>query len=414
MTKSSFSSRACYRGRGGAWIHAGFTLIELMISMVIGLLLVLAMVTLLINVSRNNSELSKTNRLIENGRFALQLLEADIAHAGFWGGYIPQFDSLTVSGIPPDYPSAVPDPCLAYTSWTAAIKTNLIGIPVQGYEIPATVPTPTLSVCASKITNPKANTDVLFVRHLEPCVPGATNCAALTDNDLYFQQARCGTAAIPSLAYAFEKYVAANASTLFPLQNRDCATAAELRRFVSNLYYIRDYAVTAGDGLPTLMRSQFGVSSTLPEHQPAEALIEGIEGFRIEYGVDNLSDNGTNIVTGVDSGGTYDFRNKQDQAIKWANLDNKTSPTNRGDGIPDAAYVQCTTASPCTVAQLANTVAVRIYVLVRSEQTTPGYIDGKTYNLGSTTLGPFNDAYKRHLFTQTIRLNNISTRRETP
>ena len=45
----------------------------------------------LINISRNNSELSKTNRVIENGRFALQLLAADVAHAGFWGGYLPAF-----------------------------------------------------------------------------------------------------------------------------------------------------------------------------------------------------------------------------------------------------------------------------------------------------------------------------------
>jgi type IV pilus assembly protein PilW len=35
--------------------------------------------------------------------------------------------------------------------------------------------------------------------------------------------------------------------------------------------------------------------------------------------------------------------------------------------------------------------------------------------LGSAAaVGPFNDGYKRHLFTQTIRLTNISMRRETP
>lgn len=409
MTRTRFSSRACHRGTGGAWIHAGFTLIELMISMAIGLLLVLAMMTLLINVNRNNSELSKTTRLIENGRFALQLLAADISHAGFWGGYVPQFDDLTTSGVPPDFPSAVPDPCLAYASWTAAVKTNLIGIPVQGYEIPAAVPSPTLSVCASRVTSPKAKTDVLFVRHVERtanCNPAVLNvagkddCPLPTENALYFQIQRCGTTAFAPTPYAFEQYVAANDAVLFPLQDRNCTASAERRTFVSNLYYIRDYAVTAGDGLPTLMRSQFGVSAGLLEHKSAEALIEGIEGFRVEYGVDSLSDTGAAVNSGA--------------AITWANSANKISPTNHGDGIPDAGYVQCTTASPCTVAQLANTVAVRIYVLVRSERTTPGYTDSKTYNLGSTSLGPFNDAYKRHLFTQTVRLNNISTRRETP
>jgi type IV pilus assembly protein PilW len=61
-----------------------------------------------------------------------------------------------------------------------------------------------------------------------------------------------------------------------------------------------------------------------------------------------------------------------------------------------------------------NVVAVKLYVLVRSDVVTPGYTDEKTYNLGSTTLGPFKDGFKRHLFTQTIRLVNVSSRRETP
>lgn len=378
-------------------LQAGFTLVELMISMAIGLLIVLALITLLINVNRNNSEMSKTNRVIENGRFALQLLQADISHAGFLGGYVPQFDDLSLgtSVVPADVPTAVPDPCLVYTTpWTAAYKGNLIGIAVQGYEIPAVVPSPTLSVCADRVTNPKASTDVLFVRHAENCVPGVGDCPALTTGELYFQAARCGTA-VPSPAYALESDAA-----LLTLQNRDCATTAELRKFVSSLYYVRDYAVTAGDGIPTLMRSQFGLSGGTLGHKTAEALIEGIEGFRVEFGIDNISD----------SAEAVDYTS----AINWADAASLTSPRNRGDGIPDNAYVRCTTATPCTAAQLMNAVAVKLYVLVRSEKTTPGYSDAKTYQMGSTTLGPFNDAYKRHLFAQTVRLINISARRETP
>ncbi len=183
------------------------------------------------------------------------------------------------------------------------------------------------------------------------------------------------------------------------MKNRD-GTPAEQRRFSSNIYYIRDHAVTAGDGIPTLMRSQFGLNGSTLEHKAAEALIEGVEGFRVEYGVDNVSDSGAAVNFGA--------------AIVWANPTNRNSPTNRGDGIPDGAYVRCTTATPCTVDQLANTVAVKIYVLVRAENKSAGYTDTKTYAMGSTTLGPFNDNYKRHLFQQTIRLQNISSRRETP
>ncbi len=402
--------------------QTGFTLIELMVSMAIGLLIVLALITLLINVNRNNSELSKTNRLIENGRFALQLLQADITHAGYWGGYVPQFDDMTVAAAPIGVPTAIPDPCLDYASWNVAPyteppsishRTNLIGIPVQGYEIPAVVPSPTLSVCANRVTSPKARTDVLFVRHAETCVPGVGGCSAITADDVYFQTARCGSTT-PDPAYVLDSNAA-----LFNLQNRDCATTAERRKFVSNLYYIRNHAVTAGDGIPTLMRSQFGVVSDVPQHKSAEALIEGIEGFRVEYGIDNVSD----------SGEAVNFT----AAINWADTTNLTSPRNRGDGIPDGNYIRCTTATPCTAAQLVNAVAVKLYVLVRSEKPTSGYTDSKVYCLGSncpaatTTscpasvtpnaaplLGPYCDGYKRHLFTQTVRLTNVSSRRETP
>ena len=382
----------------------GFTLIELMVALTMGLLIMLALITMLINVSRNNNEMSKTNRVIENGRFALQLLESDISHAGYWGGYVPEFDNLTVTAAPTDVPTAVPDPCLTYSSanWTTAHKANLLGLSIQGYEIPSTVPSPTLSVCASIVTSPKANTDVLLVRHAETCLPGVGNCAVVNAADLNLQVNRCGTTSVLT-----PPYVLSNDSTTLTLKQRNCTAANENRRFMSSLYYVRNYSVTAGDGIPTLMRSQFGQVSGVLQHKSADAMIEGVEGFRVEYGVDNLSD----------SGAAVDFTT----AINWASA---TSPTNRGDGTPDDRYVRCTTAAACTVAQLMNTVAVKIYVLIRSENTSSGYTDSKVYCLSSSgcptgespsrTLGPFNDGYKRHLFTQTVRLNNISTRRETP
>ena len=390
--------------------QAGFTLIELMVSLAIGLLIVLALVALLVNVNRNNGELNKTNRVIENGRVALQLLQADIAHAGFLGGFVPQFDDLIVATAPVDYPSAVPDPCLAYaTPWTPSDIKNLMGVSVQAYEIPTVVPSPTLSVCASKVLSPKAKTDVLLVRHVVSaanCLIAVPNvCSAPTAGELYLQVNRCDpitppTPPVPS--YLLSPYVASTEDADFKkLKKRDCTTPAELWKFGSNLYYIRNYAVSAGDGIPTLMRSSFGLSSSgVLEHQAPEALIEGIEGFRVELGVDDVSDSGAAVNLGA--------------AITWDDTSTKLSPTNRGDGVPDGAYVRCTTAVPCTAAQLVNVVALKLYVLVRSELASPGYADAKTYVMGSTSLGPFNDGFKRHLFTQTVRVINISSRRETP
>lgn len=389
--------------RGGSrYVQAGFTLVELMVSMVIGLFIVLALLTLLINVNRNNSEMTKTNRVIENGRFALQILEADVAHGGFWGGFVPQFDDLTSAAVPADVPAAVPDPCLGLASWDPAYQASLIGIPVQSYEIPAVVPNPTVPVCGTLVANPQPNTDVLVVRHVEPCAAGVdTGCTAPTAADVYFQIPRCTNTA--SANYTTTTFTLGTPATtsLKPLFKRDCVTPADPFKFMSNLYYIRNYAVTAGDGVPTLMRSQFAAGA----QQSAEALIEGIQAFRVEIGIDSVSDSGAAV--------TYT------SAVHWANPAILTSPTNRGDGVPES-YIRCTTASPCTAAQLMNAVAVKIYVLVRSETKSPGYTDDKSYCLASSCptaadrVGPFNDSYKRHLFTQTVRLVNVSGRRETP
>jgi type IV pilus assembly protein PilW len=386
--------------RGGA--QAGFTLVELMVSMVIGLFIVIALLTLLINVNRNNSEMTKTNRVIENGRFALQMLQADFAHAGFWAGHVPEFDDLTRTTAPNDVPTGVPDPCLAYASWDAAHARNVVGIPVQAYEIPAVVPSPTVPVCAARVLSPQPSTDVVMLRHVDTCAAGIdTGCAAETAADVYFQTARCSDTLHANYTTTTFTLGTTATTSVTPLYGRNCTTRAPAYKYVSNLYYVRNYSVTAGDGIPTLMRSQF----TSAAQQAAEAVIEGIEGFRVEVGLDTTSD----------SGEAVDFT----VGPTWADETNLTSPRKRGDGIPDV-YVRCTVATPCTAAQLMNAVALKIYVLVRSENETPGYTDSKSYCLATSCptaadrMGPFNDRFKRHLFTQTVRLVNVSARRETP
>lgn len=382
----------------------GFTLVELMISMVLGLLIVLALITMLINVNRNNSELSSTNRLIENGRFALQLLATDVSHAGYWGGHVPAFDDLTGSTAAgaADVPTAVPDPCLAFAAWGDAHKYNLVGIAVQGTDVPSPVPSPATPFCSGVVSNPQPSTDVLVVRNVEPCLVGSSteDCSDTLGNaspHVYFQSSRCSTDVSTFVL---------NTST-FSLKAGNCADAAPIRRFSSSIYYVRNHATTAGDGIPTLMRARFGVNGT-PQFLAAQALVEGVERFRVEYGVDNVSDTGAAVNLAA-----------LGSAINWANASVLDTPTNRGNGLPDA-YVRCSQATPCTADQLVNVTAVKLYVLVRAEKKTPGHTDTKKYCLASACAdpadyaGPFNDGHKRHLFTQTVRLTNVATRRETP
>jgi type IV pilus assembly protein PilW len=366
----------------------GFSLIELMIAMVIGLGMMAIVTKLFVDVNRSNQEMAQTNEQMESGRFSLQIIANDIVHGGFWNGYVPQFDDLTYTGAPTDIPAAIPEPCLAYASWNNAYKTGLLAIPVQTYS---SVPTG----CSAVVTNHKADTDVIVVRHADTCTLGTANCEADTSASanpkIYFQASWCGDTAASAYAYTL-------ATNNFVQLKRSCTAGdfAEKRKYISTIYYVNTDR--------QLMRAELGGAGGTEWSK--QALIEGVDSLVAELGVDSISDNGTNILLGSPKNYT--------QAISWADTSNKNSPTNRGDGAPDGDFVRCTTASPCDVHQLVNVVAVKLHVLVRNKTATADYKDEKTYQLGSVNLEPFEDNFKRHVYSTTVRLHNVSARRETP
>jgi Tfp pilus assembly protein PilW len=456
----------------------GVSLVELMIGMTIALVVLVALVSIYVNVARGNEELAKTNNLIENGRFTVQILEGDLVHAGYWGGYLPQFDDLTSSTVPGDAPTAVPDPCLPFAGLSATDRMNLLAIPVQtsdalwsggGCMSPATL---------------RAGSDVIVVRHAETCTPGSANCDAYDVNRLYFQQSMCeaekaagtatgasattisfsfGAAADDAYKGAMLRLVsgtgagqmrlitqydgASRLATVSPawnvnpdgttaysldyaldvsnpgLHKRNCVGTgtpahlpvtgganADLRRFISDIYYIADRAhpYNAGETVPTLMRSQFDSVGGVLVHGAPVPLIDGVEALRVEIGVDDKSE--TNEAVDYTA------------AVNWQDPGTLTTARNRGDGAPDR-YVHCTTAAPCTKDDLANVVSVKIWVLARSREPSRGYVDDKSYCVGAAdaggcptdaTIAAANDNYKRHVFSRTVRLVNVSARRETP
>jgi type IV pilus assembly protein PilW len=328
-----------------------------MVAVVISLLMLLAVLQLFIDISRTNDEMAKTNVLIENGRFSLQLMQAEVQHAGFWGELDNNIDS----------PTAIPDPCVV-AGWSATYKTNLIGIPVQAF------PDATgLSGCG--VTGVLTNSDVLLVRHANTCVKGAAGCNGGADTGWHIQISGCRNVGTED-PYVIDK-------TAFPLRTKTCSLAtpvpaaglAPLRKVVSKLYYLAN-----NDGVPTLMLVEL-VNGAYTAPQP---LIEGVESFRVELGLDTKGKN--TLPVSID---------------------------NPGDGSADE-FKRCTAATPCSLYDLSNVVAVKLYVLVRNTVATPGYADTKSYQLGSSAIAAANDGFKRHVFATTVRLVNPSGRREIP
>lgn len=471
MTRLSRNTRAAQRG---------FTLVELMVAMTISLVVLAALVSLFVNVSNGHRELEKMNGVIENGRFALQLLEDDVVHAGYWGGWVPQFDDLSASAIPGDVPAAIANPCTPYANWDSAYRIAVVAHPVLSGDA-----LPSGTGCISPLTK-RAGTDMLVVRHAETCVPGDAGCAANVVGRVYLQPSLCsaernaGTAqtstantitlgmnasttdnaytgmAIRTVAgvgsgqvrfittynattrvaavstawtvlpdstttYSFDYVFGTGAFSLHKMNCVGTGTPATLpvtagdiadkRRLISDIYYIVDlpHPDVSGAVLPTLVRSQLDVVGGNVVQGTPVPLIDGVEGLRVELGIDDTSKTGAAV--------------NYTQAINWTDPNVQSKATNRGDGIPDR-FIRCTTAAPCSVTDLMNVVAVKLYVLTRSRDVTPGYTDTKTYCLGepasdgtcpaASTIAAANDGYKRHVFTTSIRLTNVSGRRDTP
>ena len=82
------------------------------------------------------------------------------------------------------------------------------------------------------------------------------------------------------------------------------------------------------------------------------------------------------------------------------------------DGSPD-------TYKTAADADWKNVMAVRVHLLARNNEPTAGNDDSKTYNLGlgaASTVVPAGTLrlFKRHAYSQLVRVINPSGRREMP
>jgi type IV pilus assembly protein PilW len=355
----------------------GLSLLELMIAITIGLGLLAALTTVFVNSSRSQAELARASQQIENGRFALQTLQDDIWHAGFYGRHV----AYTTTA-----PTALPDPCSTNADTATATPTplqNSLVFAVQGYNDPASVPTALTCLSANDFV---ATSDILVVRRAES---RATALASLAANTFYLQSV--AEAYNPSTLQPMKPVIAkGNPSSAFNQASPTTGELGEIRRFHVHIYFVAPCSVPSGGGtsctgadddggrpIPTLKRLELGPAGTFQ----IVPLVEGIENLQVEYGIDT-------VLGGLPAGAPY-----------------------AGDGMPDT-YI----AAP-TAAEFSQVVAVRLYLLARATEPSAGYKDTKTYDLGlygtvEPGLVAATAQYKRHLFTTVVRLQNVAGWRE--
>jgi len=334
----------------------GYSIIELMVAITIGLIILAALVTLFAGNSRERGEIERANQQTENGRYALQIIGDDLRDAG----YLASFNPGTVAGPNPQLaiPATLPDACAT----DVPTLNTALSLAVQGYDNGNNAP-----ACVADL---RPGTDILVVRRASTCAVGTAGCDPQVAGDVYLQASGCGTEFTVGNYYALDS----NAGNL-NLHQKDCATAALIYQFRTHIYFVANND-KPGDGIPTLKRAELG-----PGAFSIVPLVEGVENLQLEYGLD----------TAVPTTGS--------PAVYTAD---------------PSSYNGC--AAAACVSNWRNTVTARINVLTRNLTPTQGYTDTKTYALGLTfggavnTVGPFNDRYKRHVYYSVARLNNPAGR----
>jgi len=331
-------------------IQRGLSLIELMISITLGLIILSALATLFVNQSKARTELDKSNRMIDNGRYALEVLSDNLRLAGFYGALDPS--SIAA-------PAALPIPC----STTMADIAAALPLHIQGYDA-ATVAAAVAAPPACLPATLKTGSDILVVRRVDTSAPVTqASAVAAASTTPYLQAQVC-----PNDMLTFNvDTVPAN----FTLRQRNCTTTsitpyADLRRMMVEIYFI-DSNNQAGDGIPTLKRVELSTTGTMTAGA-AVPLVEGIEYMQIDYGLD------------ADSDGSADN------------------------------YI----AAP-VLADWPNIMSVKLNIIARNIDSSAGHTDTKTYSLGGSPAITYTpaagDNYKRHAYTQVVRLVNPSGRR---
>lgn len=260
------------------WHQDGIGLVEIMISLVLGLLVTGAIVQIYLTTKRQNDMQTSLTGRQESARFAAQIIQRDAQMAGFRGCLR---DLGTVAN-------------------TLNTPTNFLynyGQHVVGFENAGGLP--------GSITNVVAGTDVLTLRTLDdPGIVLAANMASssadpvivaglapqpLADGDVALV-ADCGGAAVfqvktyNAATGALERVGATVPGNASLNLGRRYSAGAQVFRLRTTTYYIRESANGTG---PALWR-RAGL-------EPAQELAEGIENMQVLYGEDTDGDQAPDV-----------------------------------------------------------------------------------------------------------------------
>ncbi len=331
----------------------GVTLVELMISMTLGLVITGAVSAVYLNSTQSRADLDRVGQLNENARFATDLLAEDLRHGGFYGPFVPSVTTVFTS----------PSPC---TLTPSQMGWNLSASPPQMPAAIAALHDPVaLPAGWDCLPNVRPGMDVLTLRRVveTPVLP--TTIA--TSSVPYVQASQCTTDTTRAV-------FSANGSD-FTLRNLACQPASTapvpVRQYITRTYFVASCNVCSpqSDGVPTLKRVEMR-DGVLRE----QALAEGVVNLQLQYGFDTDND---------------------------GNVDEFLNGLNGVAGDPRNDW--------------SNVVAVRVNLLLQTVEAVSGPPTTRTFNLGpGYTNVPCPAGRRCVLAANTVRLINVAARREQP
>jgi type IV pilus assembly protein PilW len=322
----------------------GFSLIELMVALLIGLFLMLGAITVY-NQSRATYRASEgVARLQEVARLALDVLEADVRMANFWG-LNSKADYVTNRAGPGPLPSAftatqggrISSCGGAGSNWAIDLDAYLDGSN-NGYGLlcPGLAP----DVGAAGVTG----SDVLVVRRANE-----VRATTLDVNRIHLQTSRIqGELFVPSCATASDPNC---------IPPGYLPPVSQSRQLEVHAYYVSQQS-TLRDDVPSLRRKVIGNVNDAG-FIGDEEIVAGVEHMQVLLGIDTNGD---------------------------TNIDDYVNP----GAVPGTARV----------------VSATIWLRIRSEERDFGHRDDNVYQYADMAAASPDDNYRRIVVTRTIQLRN--------
>lgn len=306
------SGLACRSLRGSCTRQRGFSLIELMIAMVLGIIVVAGLINLFIANRKAYEVQSSNNFLQEDLRIAVDRMGWSLRMADFWGGNPAANVAVGTAG------SVVTANGSCNGTWVTGITAAAAGGGgIYGYDGSANGGTsfPIDSDCIGGAANYVPGSDVVVLRFADPQVlapgPAVPNVSPAESSTISNSPSGLFVLSVPNTA-----------AQLFPgnkVPTINSTLPSYAYAYQLNMFYLRPCSVPIGgttcsaaaDGgmpLPTLMRMYLKSDGTLV----SEPVVDGIEQMKIEYGV------ATDLVNNVTP--TYETAATVSSNGQWANV----------------------------------------------------------------------------------------------